>query len=177
MMVSRVTFIGEGLQDLLGDRRGDRAALALLALEHDGDGDSAVKPMNHRSLMPLDVDLRGAGLAGHLDALERGRGAGALAHDASSSPSASRRLGGHHALGLLGQRLVDVRPSGSTTFATSRGSIRTPPLPIVCATVAICSGVTQQLPGRSPCGRRRRGEARQHRRCGLRRRWAHLVVG
>ena len=35
-----------------------------------------------------------------------------------------------------------VRPSGSITFSTSRGSIRTPPLPIVCATVAICSGVT-----------------------------------
>ena len=32
-----------------------------------------------------------------------------------------------------------VRPSGSTTLATSRGFIRTPPLPIVCATVAICS--------------------------------------
>ncbi len=40
-----------------------------------------------------------------------------------------------------------VRPSGSSTFATSRGCIRTPPLPIVCATEAICSGVTS----RSPC--------------------------
>ncbi len=38
-----------------------------------------------------------------------------------------------------------VRPSGSMTFSTSRGSIRTPPLPIVCATVAICSGVTCSL--------------------------------
>ena len=35
-----------------------------------------------------------------------------------------------------------MRPSGSITFSTSRGFIRTPPLPIVCATVAICSGVT-----------------------------------
>jgi hypothetical protein len=38
-----------------------------------------------------------------------------------------------------------VRPSGSRTFSTSRGSIRTPPLAIVCATVAICSGVTSSL--------------------------------
>ncbi len=38
-----------------------------------------------------------------------------------------------------------VRPSGSTTFETSRGSIRNPPLPIVCATVAICSGVTSSF--------------------------------
>ena len=35
-----------------------------------------------------------------------------------------------------------VRPSGSITFSTSRGFMRIPPLPIVCATVAICSGVT-----------------------------------
>ena len=39
-----------------------------------------------------------------------------------------------------------VRPSGSTILETSRGSIRTPPLPIVCATVAICSGVTSRSP-------------------------------
>ena len=38
-----------------------------------------------------------------------------------------------------------VRPSGSTIFSTSRGSIRMPPLAIVCATVAICSGVTSSL--------------------------------
>ena len=38
-----------------------------------------------------------------------------------------------------------VRPSGSTIFCTSRGSIRTPPLPIACATVAIWSGVTSSL--------------------------------
>ena len=35
-----------------------------------------------------------------------------------------------------------VRPSGSVIRCTSRGSMRIPPLPIVCATVAICSGVT-----------------------------------
>ncbi len=38
-----------------------------------------------------------------------------------------------------------VRPSGSTIFSTSRGSMRTPPLATVCATVAICSGVTSSL--------------------------------
>ena len=42
----------------------------------------------------------------------------------------------------LGSGSSTVRPSGSITFSTIRGSIRTPPLPIVCATVAICSGVT-----------------------------------
>ena len=38
-----------------------------------------------------------------------------------------------------------TRPSGSRTCATSRGSIRMPPFAIVCATVAICSGVASSL--------------------------------
>ncbi len=38
-----------------------------------------------------------------------------------------------------------VRPSGSTIFCVMCGFMRTPPLAIVAATVAICSGVTSSL--------------------------------
>ena len=39
-----------------------------------------------------------------------------------------------------------VRPSGSTALAMICGLRRTPPLPIVCATVAIWSGVAKRSP-------------------------------
>ena len=45
-----------------------------------------------------------------------------------------------------GSGVSTVRPSGSITLATSRGFMRMPPLPIVCATVAICSGVASSRP-------------------------------
>ena len=66
----RVHLLPQRLEDALGDRGGDGAALALLAVDHTATATSSVKPMNQRSLMPLrDVDLGRAGLAGQLDAL------------------------------------------------------------------------------------------------------------
>src|SRR5829696_9929254 len=86
MTVSRSTpctrLFPEGLQDGLGDRRRDRAARAALhALEHHGDGEAVGEADEPRVVEALEVDLRRAGLAGHLDALERRGGAGALLDD------------------------------------------------------------------------------------------------
>ena len=62
------------------------------------------------------------------------------------APTWRGRLGRHHARRLLGlERVLTVRPSGSTILSPRRGSISTPPLATAAATIAICSGVTEQL--------------------------------
>src|SRR5215211_3773234 len=107
MTVSRSTpctrLFPEGLQDGLGDRRRDRAARAALdALEHHGDREAIGEADEPRVVEALEVDLRGARLAGHVDALERGRGARALLDDvAHHVADLLRGLLGHDALGLL----------------------------------------------------------------------------
>src|SRR4051812_32017309 len=77
----------ECLHDPLGDRCRDDAALPtddILERDRDGDlGRVARREADEPRLVDAarDVQLRGAGLARHLDALKRRRGAGALAHD------------------------------------------------------------------------------------------------
>ena len=78
-------------------------------------GDAAgAKPMNQGWLTSWSRDdLRGAGLAGHVDALQRRRGAGALADDVLHHP---RELGGrplvHDPALALGLDAVGDAPVG-----------------------------------------------------------------
>src|SRR3954453_4227442 len=75
------------LHDLLGDRRGHRAALARRALDGHRDGHAGVldrREADERDLVArrAGADLRRAGLAGDVDALQRGGRARALLDDA-----------------------------------------------------------------------------------------------
>ena len=105
--------------------------------------------MNHGWLMAASVSISAVPvLPATVDALERRRGARALAHDvAPSSPSpraAVRSL--HDPRGLLGLERVDRAPVAvddplvEVRLHAARRRWRPP-----AATIAICSGVTQQL--------------------------------
>ena len=116
-------------------------------LEHDRDGEVVVKPMNQGSLIFCSMLISAVPVL-----------------PASSTPSSAAAVPVPSLTTFfiiaVSSRAVDVfitrsasspsisscvRPSGSTIFCVMCGFIRTPPLAIVAATVAICSGVTSSL--------------------------------
>src|SRR3954454_7741468 len=125
------------------------------ALEHHGDRVLVGEPDEPRVVdLARNVDLRRAGLAGEVDALERGRRARrpappfpapSLTTFFITSVSLRAASGDMTRAARLLSISSWVRPSGSTIFCVMCGSIRTPPLATVAATVAIWSGVTRSL--------------------------------
>ena len=107
----------------------------------------SVKPMNHSVLIPAAMSISAVPV---LPATSTPSSAAAVPVPSRTtlrimSPSAAADSSDITRSASSGSGSSIVRPSGSTIFSTSRGSIRTPPLAIVCATVAICSGVTSSL--------------------------------
>ena len=157
-------------QDLADDRGRDGAAVAARVDDHRR-GDqlrlaAGAKPVNHASTFcsgttpasawpgssGLGPELGGPGLAGDLDARQRGGGARSLGHDADHQLAQRRR-------GLASR---SPGPARSMAAGRRRGpcdvGLRTPPLATVWATEAISSGVAST----SPLADRGHGRGRRH---------------